>query len=517
MMNEEELIEFVNKQFEYQRPVLSLWQTLADNFYPERADFTVTRNVGTELADSLLSSYPLLVRRDMGNSLQSMLRDGDWFKMGVGGQVDHAGQMWLDEKTSVLKRLMYHRSANFIRATKEGDHDYVTFGQPVLSVERNRQYNGLLFRSWHLRDCAWWEDETGQICGLARKWKPRYHQLVEFFGKEKLHRNIVDKLPKEQLSEADIRHVWMPATQYGEESRFRYVSIYIDVTNEHIIEKVFTDDRHYIVPRFQTISGSPYAYSPATVAGLPDGRMLQAMTHTLMEAGERFARPPLVGTAQAVSGTIDLSPDGITWADKEYDEKMGQALRPLYQDRGGFPIGLEMRDSIFETLRSAFYINKLTLPEISREMTAYEVQERMKQYRRENLPLFAPIEAEYNGMLCETAFDIAMKMGFFGAEQDIPDSLRGRDVEFKFESPLTESEEEKKANRFGQVSDMLARAIEISPGVEHNLNFDEAFRDAVTGIGSPEKWLNGVEHVAEIREQQAAMQAAMMEQESAAA
>lgn len=503
-MNVDDLKGLITKQFEWQRPVLALWQTLADNFYPERADFTITRNTGTELADNLMSSYPLLVRRDLGNSLSAMLRDGDWFKVGVNEEPSHSGQAWLDWSTKRLKRIMYDKTANFVKATKQADHDYVTFGQPVLSVEPNRQYNGLLFRTWHLRDCAWWEDENGQVEGVVRKWKPTYMQLARFFGKDKLAPRMLQDFDKNKMKEADIVHVHMLADEYGEDTHFRYVSIYLDMANDHIIEEVFTNHRHYVVPRFQTIAGSPYAYSPATVVGLPDSRMLQAMTHTLIEAGERYARPPMIATTNVVEGVIDLSPDGITFVDKEYDERMGQALRTITQDRGGYPIGLEMRDNVVEVLSSAFYRDKLTLPEVTHEMTAYEVQERMKQFRRENLPLFAPIEAEYNGSLCEQAFDLAMEMGMLGSPYDIPEELQEQDVVFKFESPLTESEEEKKAQRFQQVSQMVAEAAQLDPGVIQNVNFDEALRDAITGIGSPQEWMHPIEEVQAGRQQAAA-------------
>lgn len=517
-MNVVELIGFINKQFEYQRPVLSLWQTLADNFYPERADFTTTRNVGEEIADNLLSSYPVMMRRDLGNSFSAMLRDGDWFHVGINDEVDHSGQVWLDWATTRQRKIMYDRQAGFVRATKQGDHDYATFGQTVISVEPNRQYNGLLFRSWHLRDCCWWEDENGDVTGVARKWKPTHRQLIQFFGESKLHPDMMKDIHKKQMEECDIRHLHIPMDQYGDDSPRKFVSIYLDVKHNHIIEEVATDHKQYLVPRFQTIAGSAYAYSPATIVALPDSRMLQAMTHTLMEAGERYARPPLIATSKVVQSSVDLSADGITWVDKEYDEKLGGALRPLNQDRGGFPIGLEMRDSIIDVLSSAFYINKLTLPEVTRDMTAYEVQERMKQYRRENLPLFAPIESEYNGQLCEMAFDLSMEMGLMGSPRDIPESLQEQDVMFKFESPLTESEEEKKANRFNQVSQMLAGAVQLDQGVAQNLNFDEAFRDAVTGVGAPQKWLNSVEEVLQVRqmaaqEQQAAMMAQQEQQQ----
>ena len=520
MMDVDQLIKFIQKQFEWQAPVKSLWQTLADNFYPERADFTVTRNAGDEIADQLLSSYPVMMRRDLCNSFSSMLRDGDWFNITVDGEADHAGKTWLEWASRRQKKFMYHPSANFVRATREGDHDYGTFGSLVMSVEPNRRYDGILFRTWHQRDCCWWEDENGMVCGVARQWKPMLMQVEAFFGRKAMHPKMIEQLDGEngQLKEADIYHIQIPTEQYGNEkgAERRYALIFVDVANKHIIEEVFVDRKHYAVPRFQTIAGHPYAYSPAAITALPDSRMLQAMTHTLMEAGERYARPPLVSPGgRVLQGDVDLGPDGITYYDSEYDERLGQVLRPMTQDRGGFPIGLELRDSIVDVLASAWYINKITLPEPNRDMTAYEVQERMKQYRRENLPLFSPIEAEYNGQICEMAFDLGMQMNMFGSVEDIPESLRERDVVFKFESPLTESEEERKMQHFHQTADMLAKVAEVDPGLSQNVNFDEAFRDAITGMGAPEKWLFPVEQVQEGRKVMAEQMAA--QQETAAA
>jgi hypothetical protein len=507
------------KLFEAQSQMVPLWQTLAEHFYPERADFTLTRAIGDELADNLVDSYPVLIRRDLGNSLSAMLRDGEWFQVGINGEPDHVGQMWLQWATKRMMRLMDVRASNFTRATKEGDHDYVTFGQPILTVERNRLADGLLYRSWHPRDCAWWDGEDGQIEGVARKGKMTMHNMVRYFGEDKVSETVRKEVSKTPFKEINTLHMMLPSSMYGDdqiESRFPWVSVSIDETHTHMMEETGMNHKMYIIPRFQTVSGSPYAYSPATVVGLPDARALQAMTHTLLEAGERYTRPPLIATKKAIRSDVDLSSDGITWIDREYDERLGAALRPLQQDRGGYPIGVDARASVVDVLASAFYLNKIALPETTREMTAYEVAERMKQYRRENLPLFAPIESEYSGQLCETSFEVAFNSGFLGSPMDVPESLRGRDVRFEFISPLTDSEEEKKANRFSQVAQMLSEAAQHDPNVAMEVNVGQALRDAVTGVGAPQRWLNDVAQVAQGRQAAAAQQMMMAAAQSGA-
>ncbi|MCG7985057.1 MAG: portal protein [Candidatus Thiodiazotropha lotti] len=510
------LKKHVNHLFERQRVMLPLWQTLAENFYPERADFTITRNVGMELADNLVDSYPVLVRRDLGNSFSAMLRDGQWFEMDITGEADHAGKQWLEWGSKRMLQIMYRRNSNFVRTTKEADHDYATFGQPVISVERNRKADGLLYRNWHLRDCAWFDDENGQVGGVARRWKPTRRELVSYFGRDNVDPKILEDLKEKPFEEIECYHITMPSDMFGDDEiqdkGFPFVSIFLDMKHEKIMEETGVNNHMYVIPRFQTIAGSPYAFSPAAITGLPNSRTIQAMTHTLLEAGERYARPPLVANEKVIRGDIDLLGDGITYLDPEYDERFGEAIRPLYQNQGGFPIGLELRQGVVEILSSAFYRDKLSLPEVSHEMTAYEVSERMKQFRRENLPLFAPIESEYNGQLCEISFELAMQNGFLGSPYDIPESLRDRDVKFKFKSPLTEAEEEAKVNQFAQVADMLAKAAQVDEGAVLNVDIDESFRDAVAGTGAPTKWLRDIKEVAMAKEQ---MSRQMAEQQAA--
>lgn len=514
-----QIIGLCESMFSAQYPMRSLWQTLSDHFYPERADFTITRNIGAELSDQLVDSYPILLRRDLGNSLSSLLRQGDWFEVGIKGDPDYQGKAWLEYATKRQYQFMRDRKSNFVRATKEGDHDYCTFGQTVISVEMNRNRDGLLYRCWHLRDCAWFDDEDGSVGGLARKWTPKITDLIKVFGEKRMHSKILEVKDKTPLKEVNCRHLVIPSEMYGEESlmRFKYVSIWIDVDNQHEIACYGENHFMYVVPRFQTIAGSPYAYSPATVVALPDARTLQAMTYTLLEAGERYTRPPLIATMKAVRGDVNLQADGITWVDDEYDEKMGEALRPLIQNTSGFPIGLNQKEGIVEVLRSAFFLDKINLPPADREMTAYEFSERMKQYRREILPLIAPIESEYNGQLCDASFTLLMANGLLGSPYDIPESLKDKDVEFKFISPLSKSEEEEKVTRFSIVAKLLSEAVEFDPDVVENFDFDTAIRDAITGSGAPTPWMHDIETVKASRLQSAKQRDALEQAQRAEA
>jgi len=520
-LDPQRVCEMVDNMFKNQSPMLGLWQTLADNFYPERTDFRHNAALGRELADSNVDSYPILARRDLGNSFHAMLRDGKWFEITAGLDVepDRDSKLWLEWATERQFRIMYDRNAGFTRAVKQGDHDFATFGNTVISIEPNRNYNGIVFRNWHIRDCAWEDDETGQVESVARKWDPSLHDIVRIFGEDKLPQSLKTTYQKTPHSKTRVYHLVVPAELSQNDKwigKFKYVSYFVLKEGYVMLQEQGINYKYYVIPRFQTVAGSPYAYSPATVAALPDARTLQAMTYTLLEAAERYARPPVIATMNVVQDTLDLRPNGITWVDNEYDERLGAALRPLQQDKGGFPIGSSERGRIYEILTKAFYLDSLTLPLDSKEMTAYEVQERMKEFRRTNLPLFAPLEEDYNGQICEATFDLLMLMGGLGNPGDIPMELQGQDVEFKYKSPLTSDEQEEKVNRFQQTSMLLGEAATLDQGVIDNLDFDTAFRDAIEGMNAPLKWLRAEDEISGIRQARLAQQQAQMEAQAAA-
>lgn len=479
--------------------LVSLWQEIANNFYVERADFTVQRTVGTTFAENLITSFPMMVRRDLGNCFSTMLRPTgkDWFHTRLihDEMLDAAGKRWLEMSAGIMRRAMYDRRSQFVRATKEADHDFAAFGQAAISIELNRDGDGLLYRCWHLRDVAWAENDEGQIDTIHRKWKPYAKDLVRMFPKT-VSEHVRKLAEKEPYTEIEVRHCVVPKDVYesypgARKMRQPYVSCYVEVGEHNCLEVTGSWTTKYTIPRWQTVSGSQYAYSPATVAALPDARLLQAMALTILECGERFTNPPMVAVQEAIRSDIQLFAGGITWVDAEYDERLGEVLRPLQQDKSGAPIGQELLTSIHDALKTAFFLDKITLPSMGSqpEMTAFEVGQRVQEYIRQTMPLFEPMELDYNGALCEATFDLMLRNGGFGPMQMIPPSLRGQEVRFRFESPLADAIEAQKAGKLGESKQLLAQVADLDPAAAHMLDAKTALRDALEGIGVPAKWV----------------------------
>ncbi len=514
-MNTKELHRMGEKLFTKRTQLLSLQQEIADHFYPERADFTASnRSLGMGYADHLSTSFPIIVRRDLGNSFGSMLRPTakEWFHMQVAGfklDKDHEAKQWLEWATGVQRRAMYDRDSMFHRAAKEGDHDFAAFGGCCISVELMNG-NTLLYRCWHLRDLAWCENEQGKIGMTFRKWKPSVMELRRLFNKPgaELHPSVQQKYEQNPMTEIDVWHIVIESHLWdGDTKGLPYVSIYYDVTHEKIIEETPIHGRFYVIPRWQTVSGSQYPYSPAAVAGLPEARLLQAMTYTLLEAGEKMTNPPMIAVQEALRSDVAIYAGGITYADAQYDERLGEVLRPLTQDKSGMPIGMELQKDSREILKECFYINKLSLalPEDGREMTAYEAGQRVQEYIRHAIPLFEPMELDYNGGICEETFGLMQRAFAFGDPRAMPRSLRGAPVDFRFESPLHDAVERQKGNKFLEAKQLIAEAVAMDRSTVAIVDAKVALRDALTGIGTPMEWLRSEKEVEDVEKSQAEM------------
>lgn len=151
-------------------------------------------------------------------------------------------------------------------------------------------------------------------------------------------------------------------------------------------------------------------------------------------------------------------------------------------------------------------------------MTAFEVGQRVEEYVRAALPLFEPMEHEYNGQLCEDTFDALLRAGHFGAIRDIPSELQGRDVHFKFVSPLHDAIERKNASEFLESADLIERAMTLDPNSVMAMDVATALRSALEGVGLAEKHIRSPRElarlVAEKQQQEDMMAAAAMAQQA---
>lgn len=498
--NAKELVKRGDRLFSRRDTLNSFWQATAELYYPVRANFTAELEWGESFASQLMESSPVLFHRDLANAFSSFLRPrgAAWFKMDVEDEdtrEEPGVKEWLDSRTNIMRREMYKGRAQFVRATKEGDHDFAAFGNCVLSVELNDDRNGLLYRCYHLKDCVWVDNQYGETDTLFRNMVMSARQMKQRWPKDgQLHSTVLKACEKEPDKEFKVRHAMLPAKDYEYSTRKKapkgppFVSVYCDVQNNHMISEMPSWEFRYVVPRWQSIPGSQYGYSPPVLISLPDARGIQVMARVLLEAGEKAVDPPVVATQEAIVGTINMQASGITWVSGEYDERQGAAFRALESNSKNLAVGVELLDRTREAMRDGWYLNKLSLPQQG-DRTAYEASQLVEEFIRASIPLFEPLETTYNTPILDMTASILLREGAFGTVEEMPEALRGQDLPFSFSNPLQEAIEKNKVYQFQNVSAMHAMASQIDPAAKADFDARKAFRDAAAGSGAPADWI----------------------------
>lgn len=512
MSNADELIRQSSRLFQRESQD-SLWQIIAEQFYPERADFTTKHVMGEEFADHLFDATPVMLRRDLANSFSAMLRPRGqpWMRASVPGKEmlrdRRSAEVFFDFVTDMVRNALYDGHSQFVRATKEADHDYAAFGAAVISCEVNSYRNGLRLRNHHLKNCAWAENHQGSIDTMHRKMSMTARQMAQMFRApdDSLHENVKKELDRTKNGNPEkefvVLHIMRPREEYEFERRKRlpkdaeWVSLYIDQDNRHLIREAVSYEFRYVVPRWQTIQGSVYPISPATMTALPDARMLQSMARIMLEAAEKQVDPPLKATQRAIVGDVNFAASGITWVDDQYDERLGTAVEPF--DLGkNVRLGVDMLMRTTAQLSEAMYVSKLNLPERG-ERTAYEMARRVEEYIRAAVPLFEPLETEYNVPLLDLAADILFRMNQREIEARMPPELSGAPIVWQFANPLQDALEKQKILAAETNFKFLEMASIFDQTVIKDYDVRGSFRDVALASGGPAEWVVPLEEANE--------------------
>lgn len=519
-----DLIELGDRLFSKKAQLDELWQTVSEQCYPERANFTVQRIDGDEYVTDLYDSGPPQMRRDLAGAIGAILRPRakEWFRPEPSDEWRRTdrGMAWCDWARDVMRRQLYTERSRFQKTMADGDDDFVTFGNAIPILTETPDRNGFLFELTHLRDNAWTTNRFGEVDVNHRKFKMTLRAAKQRYGEKVLSEQQKKVLEKSPYEEIEIRHIVMPADDYdlyGGKKKLQgkpFASIYINADAQTVCRENGYWEFPYLHRRWRVPSDSVYGYSPAAMLGLVDARVLQSQSRVILDSGELAVAPPLLAKRDAVLGGVNNFAGAVTWLDTEYDERFGDAVRPL-ESGGDVRLGLDMKVDTRNILAAAWYLNKLSLPS-DKEMTAYETSERIAEYIRSAGPIFEPFEAD-NARILDAMFSMSLRLGYFGPLETIPPEIRGGEIQFTFDTPVSQAYKRVKVVRAREVMESFGMAVQADPKVRHDLNVRKLFRDTAMNIGAEHEWLNPKEEADQsvAAEQQAEAEAMDMQKTQA--
>lgn len=500
-----ELIDLGDKLWGERRQYDGLCQEIAWQLCPDLASFTQEMILGRDFAIDRMDSYPEQMSRELTNQLSAMLRPNDrpWFKTTtLDPQIDAVEEnaRYLEYVTKTIQRGIYDPRSKFIRATKQADRFYTNFGQAVVSCEEapgTRDH--LFFRSYHIKDCVWMDNDLGEIDNLHRREMITARAMFKKFREDRLDPKVKEAAEKQPGQKFPMRVVVMPADEYdliGSEAKrggkkLPFVTVYIDVENRRVIREGGLPDFIYIVPRWMLFGETQYSFSPAAMLALPDARMAQMMSQIILEAGEKSIEPPMVAKQQVVIGEPNIQAGGISWVDLEHDASLKEALDAIRLEPD-MKTAFAMRQDLREMLTKAFFVDKLALPEAGKGMTAYEVGRRLEEHVRNLLPLFEPMQIEYNTRILDKSYSTLMNMRKFRTDGSdgtppLPLQLARADVTWAFQSPIEQAQDQILVEYFKGGLELQQLGMQAGAKAPV-MNVDRAMRDAVRGMGTPAAW-----------------------------
>lgn len=504
--NAVELLKRSSARFGKRQTLDTFRQEVALNFAPDLASWTNTLIWGDDFASHLADGTPLLMARDFVGQVGAMLRPAGkqwfWHRTQDDEINNNRGcREYLDWKSTVMMRIMTDRSTGFSTATKTADRFFSLFGDAVLSVDYDGpSRSALRIAAWHTKDCVWAIGNDNKPDTITRREQIPLRNMVRRFRQpnDKISAKVKEKVEKAPDEEIEIRHEVLPAEEYDAyikkgalKRKDGWVSVWVDATNQEIIRETHQETFRYVVPMWVRVLNWPYAISPATTIALPDARLIQQQAIAIMEAAEKQINPPLIAVQDVIRGTVGLDSRAITWVDKQYDERTGDSLRPLELGKN-FGLGIDSLDRTAAQLARAFYLDVLRMPDTRNSKSTLEVQFLIDEYVRAALPLFAPIQADYNeAMLYEVDKAIEAAQGY--GNVDVPEELKDVELTYQWDNPLTDMMERQKAQMVAEVAQLantiaaLEAAASQSPSLQQ-IDSVKMFRESVMGIGGA-PWL----------------------------
>lgn len=490
-----ELIKRSEQRFAARQQLDDFRHEVALNFCPWHASWTSPLTLGDDFAAHLVDSTPILLARDFIGQIGSMLRPPGkqwfWHKTPLDlEESDREIREYLEWRSKQMMRITFDRVTGAHRAFKMGDEFFGFFGDAVLSVDLDKFQESLRLQAHHTRDVVWAVGDENKVDTVTRREHLPARVIKQRF--KKVHRKIEEACEKNPDQVFEIQHHVMPVEDYDyyngkiKGKPGTWASVWTDVDNKTILRETNTKTMRYVVPRWVTLPGWAYAISPATTVALPDARLIQQQALAIMEAAEKQINPPLIAVSDSIRGDVRLESRGLTWVERNYDERTGDPLRPIELGKN-FQLGV---DSLLRTeaqITRAFFLDVLRMPDTRNSKSTLEVQFKIDEYVRAALPLFAPMQAEYNEAVLHEVDAIIQLAGGYSM-REMPDSLKETELLYQWDNPLSEMLERQKAQMVAEVSQLgqtiaaLEAAATQAPALKQ-IDTAKMFREAVMGIG----------------------------------
>lgn len=487
------------------------------SFSGESGSFNTAKNDRVKLIDSTASEAIL-------NSMVPSLISGTtpanaiWFKA-VPDQVDDPtvltdGEAWLERACQFVWRNIH--GANFDSEIIDYFTDWAVAGWAVMYADIDRKKGGgYVFQTWPIGECYIASTRQDYIVDtIFREFELTAAQLAEEYGLNKLPDNVrkaVSDSPDKKYTVVwaiEPRQDFKPPVDDRPllPKNMPFASYHVLLSEKAILKESGYNEFPCAVSRYRRIPGTVYGIGAMSTA-LPDTKQLQIMQRDFSRALQMAALGLYAGKDDGVfnPSTMVIAPGKvITVNDPDSFRRVDDAR------------AVPMLDAAIEkmqgTIRRKLLADMMT-PQYGQPMTAAETYARVDQVRQQIGPLYGRIQSEFLIPLLDRLIGIAYRADVLG---EAPEDLQGRNLSFKFVSPLARAQKLEEVGSLERFVASLPALYEVNPDAVDNIDIDAATQFLAQGLGVSASVMRTEDKLKAYREQRAQAQAQAQAQEQQA-
>jgi hypothetical protein len=502
----------------------TIWQDIANYVMPRKSEILDRKTPGTEgFTDDLYNMTAIRANGVLASGQMDYLMSGRWFAYGPRPELeDDEAKTWFQRCTEIVMEEL--ALSNFYLEAHEMCLNRGAFGTANLFTEEGEETT-LTFCTDDVGTFSIDENARKMVDTWFREFQLSARQAVQKYGLDAVGKQVREAYEKDDGKNRDKLFTFIHAiyprvederdpTKMDPENK-PIASIYVCVEDKHVCRNSGYDEMPNAVSRFLRWGRQPYGYSPS-IEALPTVRQVNFIEQQMDALAEQKAFPRVLAPEGMVDD-IDLRASGVT----TFDPNQPNAKPEEWMTKGEYDIGLERVASKDKAIREAYHNDLFEmLKQIEREMTAFEVAQRLAEKVAAFSPTFYRMKTEIFDPTLKRVFAICYRNGKFPeppASVFVP-TTDGQSMALampvvSLTSKLAMAIKAEENNAFIQMVNILGPISQLRPDILDNYDLDKVTRGVGKNLAVPTDWQNSEERVGEIRDSRAKAQQAAQQME----
>lgn len=452
------------------------WQTLAYYCLPLKAHVISEQIPGELLPPDVYDSTAIWAAQIFASGMYAYMTNpaSRWFGLAFSDpRLNELKQKWLREQEDIIYDVL--ANSNFYQPVHEIYVDLIVFGTANMYEEKDPD-DYVRFYARDLGESCIAENSRGIVDTNIRTFKLTAQQAVEKWGVKKVSEEIRKCLESQKQDDLfEFLHTVSPRYERDasktDAKNLPWESVYIDIKAKKKMQVGGYEEFPFFVPRFMKRANSPYGYSSSMVA-LPDIKMANNMSYTVLKAEEKMVDPPLQGPDDGYILPLDTSPGALNYFRSELGKE--EKFTTLYDTRiHNLDAAMLETTNRREAIQRAFFVDLFLMLVNRPKMTATEVVKRVDEKMLMLSPMLGRLMKEFLQPSISRTFNILVREGVIV----VPEELKLKPYNIRYVSPLARAQKATETRAIAEYVDLIMGMSNAREDVLDTINFDKVSRE----------------------------------------